>query len=504
MIHTISPRGIPSLLLALLLALVASDLGAQGPPPPPPPPPPVGPLPPPPVPPENPLTAQKSVLGKILFWDAQLSADDTVACGTCHMPDFGGSDPRATSLNPGPDLVFGNANDVHGSLGVARLDASGAPLLDPLYGWDRQVTSRRSQSLLTSASTPLLFWDGRATGPFIDPESGAVLIPVGGALESQALVPILSSVEMSHPGRTWDDVRSKLQVATPLFHATDLPADVSVALAANPTYPALFQAAFGTPDINAARIAFALASYQRTLVTNDAPIDDFLQFGPTALTPEQNAGNQLFAANCFPCHNGPLQTDNTFRRIGVRPPPEDLGRGAITGQPVDNGRFKVPSLRNVALRAPYFHNGGKATLAEVIDFYNVGGDFPNPAIDPLGLTANQQNLLENFLATVLTDPRVAAGVPPFDRPTLRPYFRRGDANGDEGVDISDAIALLETLFAGGQLVNCEDAADANDDGQLNVADAITILGRLFSGDPPLPAPSDRSTGPDPTPDPLGC
>ena len=105
----------------------------------------------------------------------------------------------------------------------------------------------------------------------------------------------------------------------------------------------------------------------------------------------------------------------------MRPPAEDLGRQIVTDNPGDRGRFKVPSLRNVGLRAPYFHNGGKATLTDVVNFYNVGGEFfdnQDPAINPLGLSPQQIAQIVDFLQNGLTDPRVAQGLPPFDRPTL--------------------------------------------------------------------------------------
>ena len=500
-------RAVPTvLLLALVLLATPSGLFAQGGPggggpggggP--------GPIPPVPVPPENPLTPAKVVLGKMLFWDAQLSTDDTVACATCHLPEFGGSDPRSvTATHPGFDGTFGNADDIFGSPGIAVMDCGGTPAEDATFGWERQVTARKTPSMINAAFSPTLFWDGRATGTFVDPETGTPLIAAGGALESQAVGPLVSSVEMACGSRSWVEIRTKLETVTPLFFASDLTPDIVAALGLDPTYPDLFEAAFGTPEITAGRIGFAMASYQRTLISDQSPFDAFLASGPTALTPQQNQGRQVFIGNCLPCHGGPLQSNHAFFRIGVRPTFEDLGRGAITGIPQDNGRFKTPNLRNVALRAPYFHNGGKQTLAEVIDFYDVGGDFPNPAIAPLGLSATEKNLLEIFLTEALTDPRVAAGLPPFDHPTLRPYFRRGDANGDAAVDISDPIAVLEALFEGGVQVTCADAADANDDGQIDIADVIATLGRLFTGDPPLPSPSDRSTGPDPTFDTLGC
>lgn len=114
---------------------------------------------------------------------------------------------------------------------------------------ERQVRSRRSMTVINADFSPEVFWDGRARGPFIDPETDTVAIPVGGALEIQALGPILSTVEMSHEGRVWGDVTTKLAAATPLALATDLPTDVRNALNNDPTYSELFQSAFGTPDV---------------------------------------------------------------------------------------------------------------------------------------------------------------------------------------------------------------------------------------------------------------
>jgi len=488
-----------------ILLGVLWDSGVQAQPGPPPPPP-GGPLPPPPVPPTNPITPAKTILGKILFWDEQLSSDDSVSCGTCHIPEFGGSDPRSfTSAHPGPNSTFGNGDDIFGSPGMIAQDCGGTRLEDPLFGFERQVTRRKSPTMIMAAYAPTLFWDGRAEGTFVDPENGVILINNGGALEAQSVEPILSSVEMACETRTWDDVRQKLITSTPLALATDLTPDIVAALAVSPDYSALFAAAFGTADITAARIGFALATYQRTLISNQSPFDEFLAIGPAALTSQENQGRQLFAQNCLPCHAGALQTDHNFRRIGVRPVQDDLGRGAITNFGPDNGDFKTPTLRNVALRAPYFHNGGKADLQEVLQFYNAGGDFPNPGLPPNGTNLNPQerDAVIAFLET-LTDPRVAAALSPFDHPTLQTYLRRGDANQDEVFDVSDPILVLEHLFGGPVSLTCEDAADANDDGVIDVADVMRGLDRLFGGGMPLPLPSERSLGPDPTADSLGC
>ncbi|MEO6709242.1 MAG: hypothetical protein ABI054_05705, partial [Planctomycetota bacterium] len=125
---------------------------------------------------------------------------------------------------------------------------------------------------------------------------------------------------------------------------------------------------------------------------------------------------------CNSCHSGPLQVDGVFHYTGVRPRSEDRGRALETGLANDLGAMKTPSLRNVELRAPYFHNGSMASLSDVIDFYDRGGDFsaPNkpPSVSPIGLSAQQKMALLAFLTRPLTDPRVAAGTAPFDRPTL--------------------------------------------------------------------------------------
>jgi cytochrome c peroxidase len=416
------------LTLASFALLLAAQALAQGPPPPPPP------LPPPPVPPQNPITPQKAVLGKILFWEEQMSSDNTVACGTCHVLNAaGGSDPRSSgagSVHPGFDGLFGTPDDVHGSRGVVRCLPGGAMSNDGTFFPEVQRTPRKAPSPLGSLWSPLQFWDGRAGPSFIDPDNFLVTIPNGGSLESQVLGPIVADSEMACQTRTFADVVARLQGAVPMKLATNLPPDVAGAIAANPTYPALFQNAFGTNVITTQRIAFAIATYERTLVANQTPWDAFNAGNAGALTQNQIQGLQIFTAppngaggggGCVLCHGAPFFTNNTFRNIGVRPPIEDTGRQVVTGNPGDRGRFKVPSLRNVGLRAPFFHNGGKATLTDVVNFYNTGGAFfdnQDPAINPLGLSPLQVSRIVDFLQNGLTDPRVAQGLPPFDRPTL--------------------------------------------------------------------------------------
>ncbi|MDZ4773799.1 MAG: cytochrome c peroxidase, partial [Planctomycetota bacterium] len=408
----------------VLLALVgfARVSIAQGPPPPPPP------LQPPPIPAANPVTAAKTNLGKTLFWDEQLSTSGTVACGTCHIFSEGGSDPRTSAANPasrhpGFDNVFNTPDDVFGSPGVARQTANGTYSNDLVFGMSPGVTSRKAPSVINAAYANTLFWDGRALPTFNDPVGGGVVVPNGGALESQAAQPPLNAIEMGHATQDWNSITARMATATPLRLSPQVPTQLSTWIAGR-NYPALFQEAFGTPDITAARIALSLATYERALFSNQAPVDQFVPGQPPPLTQQELNGQQIFGTigRCTVCHVGPRFTNDTFQYIGVRPQIEDLGRFAVTGQNADRGRMKVPSLRNVELRAPYFHNGAMATLADVVDFYDRGGDFDapnkNPAIAPIGLSAQQKADLVAFLRRPVTDPRIAAGLAPFDRPLL--------------------------------------------------------------------------------------
>jgi len=339
-----------------LLATTAGTAAAQG-------------LPPVPVPPENPITEEKRVLGKILFWEEQLSTDDTMACGTCHRPASATTDPRV-GVHPGLDGTEGTPDDVHGSPGVVRQDEFGNPVPDPVFGTDVQVTPRATPSFLGTQWAPLLFWDGRAGSEFIDPDTGLTAIAQGGALENQALAPLLNDVEMACENRNFTDVTAKLSTAVPLALATDLPADVAAALAFDPTYADLFTSAFGDPAVTPARIAFAIATYERTLIPDQTPWDAFVAGDPGALTPQQAQGWDVFrGSRCSICHPPPLFTDNSFRNIGLRPIAEDAGRFDITGAPTDRGRFKVPSLRGAALRPRLMHNGRRTDIPNVIAFY---------------------------------------------------------------------------------------------------------------------------------------
>jgi cytochrome c peroxidase len=267
----------------------------------------------------------------------------------------------------------------------------------------------------------LLFWDGRATGTFTDPIGGGVVLQNGAALESQVLGPPVSSAEMANANRTWNDVAVRVAQSTPLALSPSIPAALSNWIDGR-SYPELFEEAFGSADVTPARIAMAIATFERTVYSDRTPFDQSVA-QITPLGAAETRGRGLFnQVACNVCHAGNLFSDNAFHNIGVRPQLEDTGRFQVTGNTNNIGEFRTPSLRNVALRAPYFHNGRFATIEEVVEFYNRGGDFDAPNINhnlirPLNLSAQQKADLAAFLRA-LTDPRAAAATAPFDRPML--------------------------------------------------------------------------------------
>ncbi|MBV9927865.1 MAG: DUF4214 domain-containing protein [Acidobacteria bacterium] len=383
---------------------------------------------PPAAPAGNPVTAAKAFLGKALFWDEQLSSTRTVSCGTCHFATNGGSDSRtvagsARAKNPGADGLFDTADDVFGSPGVPLNNLDGTYGLSPTYGFREQVTGRKSKSYIDAAFSNTLFWDGRATQTFTDPLTNQVVLQAGAALESQVLGPPVNSAEMGHTGRDWNDVAARVASAKPLALSSDVPAGLRAWIDGR-TYPELFAEVFGTSDVTPARIAMAIATFERTVYSDRTPFDLSTQ-GITPLPAAEQRGLNVFngQGRCNTCHAGVLFSDNQFHNIGLRPQTEDTGRFQVTGNANNMGEFRTASLRNVSLRAPYFHNGRFNTLEEVVDFYNRGGDFDAPNIDrnrirALGLSAQQRSDLVAFLRNALTDPRVAAGQTPFERPML--------------------------------------------------------------------------------------
>jgi cytochrome c peroxidase len=285
-----------------------------------------------PVPEDNPLLPARVALGRALFFDRRLSADESLACATCHNPERAFADRRRVSVG------------ISGAMG-----------------------HRNAPTLVNRGFGASHFWDGRASG-----------------LEAQVLEPIQNPTELGGP----------------------LEAAVS-RLDRDTAYRDAFLTAFGGP-VTSAHVARALASYVRTILAGDAPMDRFLAGDHDALTPAARAGLDVFRsrANCTACHLGPTFTDEQFHNTGVAWRDGrllDEGRASVTGRDRDRGAFKTPTLREIARTAPYMHDGSLATLDNVIDFYDRGGT-PNPSLDPeirpLKLTPFEKRALVAFLQSL--------------------------------------------------------------------------------------------------------
>ena len=481
-------RAVRHLLLLAAVAAGQHTLAAAQPP-----------FPPVPVPAGNPITAAKANLGKVLYWDEQLSSTKTIACGTCHIPDRGGDDPRLGFFHPGPDGIFGNADDIQGSAGLPLSQADGSYLKATHFGLDVQVTGRTAPTVINSAFNPLQFWDGRSDGTFVDPLTSNVVIANGASLENQASKPPVGDAEMAHQGRDWNDVAARVAASEPLALATAIPAALATWIG-NQSYADLFSLAFGSPDITPARILLAIATYERTLISNETPFDN------QALTTRQLQGLQVFrgAARCDQCHVGPLFRNNDFANIGLRPPAEDPGRFAETGDPEDFGAFKTPGLRNVGLKSTFFHNGRFQSIAEVVDFYRRGGDFRGPAfnqdprIRPFQITPQQRAALIDFLQNGLTDPRVAQGLPPFDRPTLNSETHRNPVHygaGSAGTGgFTPRMIAVEPPMCGNPSFNLTLADGLGGANALLFFDVASGSGNPVAGVPLWLAPTQAAVG----------
>ena len=211
------------------------------------------------------------------------------------------------------------------------------------------------------------------------------------SLENQAFEPVRNPIEMH---ASWRNVAQKMQN--------------------HPEYPTLFRNAFGTAMIDSVLVTKAIAQFERTIISGNSKFDQFLR-GETTLTIEEQNGFNVFMdeakGDCFHCHgsnNNPLWTDNKFHNNGLDSNFTDLGLGTKTGDPADNGKFKSPSIRNLAFTAPYMHDGRFATLDEVINHYSEGLQFSS-TIDPLmkkvaqggvQLSAKDKADLKAFLLTL--------------------------------------------------------------------------------------------------------
>ena len=199
----------------------------------------------------------------------------------------------------------------------------------------------------------------------------------------------------------------------------DLPVQEALnRLQANPAYVRRFQAVFGPGSITQQRVEQALATYQRGIVSAPAPFDHWVDSDETAVSDAAKRGFALFEgkAGCSGCHQGWAFTDGSFQDIGSASG-QDIGRGELFPTSVMlHYAFKVPTLRDVALRAPYMHDGSVPTLEAVIDLYDRGGivrPSRSPKIRPLGLTASEKADLISFLQTLTEDPQqVARPLPP--------------------------------------------------------------------------------------------
>lgn len=222
----------------------------------------------------------------------------------------------------------------------------------------------------------------------------------------------------------WDGRSPTLeaQVEGPLTNPDEMgvrqTAELVAELRAIPEYVTLFDKAFGGGEasITLPNIDRALSAFERTLLTNNSPFDRYAAGDVYALTPQQRRGLTLFrsgATRCFECHTAPTFTSDSFHAIGVES--DDLGRAAIAGDGAPGG-FKVPSLRNVALSAPYMHNGSFATLEEVVDFYAKGGgrargvEGIDPFINGFDLTEQERANLVAFMFA-LTDESQLPAIP---------------------------------------------------------------------------------------------
>ena len=270
-------------------------------------------LPPVPIPADNPPTEETIALGRRLYYDPMLSVDGTISCASCHAPQFAFSDDRPVS-----------------------------------EGVNKKTGTRHAPTVINSAYYTLQFWDGRAP-----------------SLEEQAKGPIANPVEMAH---TLDGVVKRLQV--------------------DAKYPDLFKKAWGTDQITIDMVAKSIASFERTVVAGDSPFDRFYYgHDSQAMSPEAQRGLKIFMSakkgDCQVCHtigkDYSLFMDNKFHNLGVgadtRGNLNDVGRYAVTKVDADMGCFKTPSLRNLANRGRYMHDGSFPSVKDALAHYIGGGNW---------------------------------------------------------------------------------------------------------------------------------
>jgi len=281
---------------------------------------------------DNRYSAAKAELGRYLYYDKRISADETISCATCHAPEYGFTDGQPVST-----------------------------------GINQQKGNRSAPTVINRAFSLAQFWDGRAA-----------------TLEEQVKGPIANPIEMGNSH------------------------EMAVAVIRQiPGYHPLFAKAFGNEEITIDRAAMAVATFERTILSGNAPYDRYKRGDKSALTAEQVRGMSVFFDNakCDRCHENANFTLNAYANLGIgsdKPDP-DLGRYSITKDPRDWGVFKIPTLREIEHTAPYMHDGRFQTLEEVVDFYNKGG-IPNQNLDPnirqLHLTEQDEKDLVAFLKSL--------------------------------------------------------------------------------------------------------
>ncbi len=297
-----------------------------------------------PVPADNPLTEQKIVLGRHLFYDARLSLDNSVACASCHRQEHGFADAASTSI-----------------------------------GVNKEIGVRNSPAIANSGYAKALFFDGRAA-----------------SLDEQILAALTNSAEM----------RSSEKLITERLRADE-------------NYRNMFRSAFND-TANARYVVKAIACFVRSVVSGNSPYDRFNRGDSTALSPAQRRGMTLFfgeRARCSLCHSSFNFTDEQYHSTGLYTHYYDDGRYDVTRNEKDRGTFRTPTLRNIALTAPYMHDGETFTLEEVMQHYNKGGrNFFNksPLIVPLRLTEAEMSDIIAFLHS-LTDEKLITN-PNFSKP----------------------------------------------------------------------------------------
>ena len=278
---------------------------------------------------DNRYSAEKVELGRTLYFDRRLSADDTVSCASCHAPERGFTD--------------------------------GSPVSTGIRG---QKGGRSAPTVINRAYSLAQFWDGRA-----------------GSLEEQAKGPMANPIEM---GNTHEAIVARLRGIA--------------------GYRALFAKAFGSEEITIDQTAKAIACFERTVLSGNAPYDRYKRGDQKAMSAGQVRGMSVFfdKAKCDQCHEGANFTLNAYANLGVgtdKPEP-DMGRFAVTKDPRDWGVFKTPTLREIEHTAPYMHDGSLKTLEEVVDFYDKGG-IKNKNLDekikPLHLSDREKKDLVWFL-----------------------------------------------------------------------------------------------------------